>query len=138
MTRKRNDNIKALTGSARPDRASGTVVPFRRLDSAPEPPDWLADAHAIREWRRLAPMLCAVGVLTEASLTPLAHLCALHGKLVSWWSEPDNPPPPAALVGNYRSLSGEFGLTPASQSKIPAGGKQEGKGNRFAHNGKRA
>jgi phage terminase small subunit len=102
--------------------------------SVPPAPDWLPNAHAVKEWDRLAPILYAVGLLTEGGLSPLGHMCALHGKLVQLWSAGESPT--ANMVAAHRSLVNDFGLTPVAQGKVKPGGKSEGK-NKFKQFGKR-
>src|SRR5574337_105546 len=72
-------NLKVVAGTARPDRIEPTGVELPLIDAAPLPPDWLPNIHAQKEWERLAPILCANKLLTEASLSTLGMLCAPSG-----------------------------------------------------------
>jgi len=127
-------NLKLLQGTSRPDRDKDRSDPFPTLDDVPEAPEWLPNAHAVKEFNRLADSLHAARVLTAASLVPLAHLAAIHGKIVQMWSAGECPP--VGLVNNYRVLCGDFGLTPATATKVPQGGIKSG-GNSFSGNGRK-
>ena len=123
--------LKLIAGSRRPDVET---VPLPTVDHVPAAPDWLPNAHAVKEWDRLAPMLHANGLLTNAGLSALAMLCAVFGKLVQMWTAGESPP--GNLMGVYRLLCGDFGLTPAAQSRVrPASDPKEA--NPFAANGRR-
>lgn len=113
---RRPEHLKALIGTARPDRAIGGVVVAAPLHAPPEPPSWLTDDAALAEWHRLTPRLVACRLLTESMTTTLAHLCAAHGAIVAIYER--NQEPRAALIAQYARLAGEFGLTPISSSKI--------------------
>jgi phage terminase small subunit len=128
----KHPHLKAVAGTSRPDRDnsdSGVQLPL--VGECPEPPDWLPNAHAVNEWKRLAPILMAHGLLTEAGLSPFAHLCATHGKIVQLWSAGETPH--AYLVAQLRNLSNDFGLTPIAQSKV-APQHPKGSGNPFDKN----
>lgn len=88
------------------------------LTEVPAPPDWLLNAHAVKEWNRLAPILTECHLLTDASLMVLGHACNLHGAIVRTLSAGDQPKP--ALLAQYRLLINDFGLTPAFQAKVVA------------------
>lgn len=126
-------NLKLLAGTDRKDREQDQVV-LPLVDDVPEPPEWLPNAFAANEWNRLAGILHSNKLLTEASLTPLAHLCALHGKIVQLYAAGSMPT--GHMVSQYRNLVNDFGMTPVAQSKVGSAGN-EAKGNRFASNGKR-
>jgi phage terminase small subunit len=124
-------HLKIITGSRRVDEHA--EVPLPLVDEVPAPPDWLPNAHAVREWQRLAPILFACGLLTEASLSALGMLCAIHGKLLQSFEA--GVTPTGHLLAQYRSLVNDFGMTPAAQSKVTVQSKPVG--NRFASNGRR-
>src|SRR5690606_4309529 len=100
--------LKVLSGSRQPDPAP--VVDLPLVSEIPPAPEWLPNKHAEAEWDRLAAILHANGLLTEAGLGPLAMLCALHGKLVQLWMAGETPT--GHMMAQYRALVGEFGLTP--------------------------
>ncbi|HUG26218.1 hypothetical protein [Piscinibacter sp.] len=124
-------SIKVITGSRRlRDKAMPAVLPT--IEAVPAAPDWLPNAQALAEWQRLAPILVANRLLSEATLSVLGHACALHGRIVQAMAAGQQPK--AAVIGAYRALLNDFGLTPAFAAKVSRG--HEGKGaNRFAGNG---
>ena len=133
---KKPSTLKAIAGTTRKDRESGGApVDMVTLSAAPEPPDWLPNAHAVKEWRRLAPILVANKLLTEAGLSALGTLCALHGKLVQLWAAGESPN--GAMLRQYRSLINDFGLTPVAQGKVKAVGEAPAE-NPFTRFNKRA
>jgi|SRR5207237_1048171 len=134
-------SLKVIAGTTQPcrdgDGKSSEVPELPPITAVPPPPDWMPNSHAVKEWHRLAPLLVANKLLTEAGLSALGTLCALHGKLVQLWAAGEAPN--AAMLGQYRSLVNDFGLTPAAQGKVakPLGGEIP-ETNRFARNGKRS
>ena len=130
------EHLKVLAGTTRKDRPPkppepppediGEEFPDAENDATidmelvllpnPPAPVWLPNIHAKREWARLAPLLVKHKLLTVGGLSPLGMLCALHGKIVQLYSAGEAPP--AAMLGTYRSLINDFGLTPASQGKV--------------------
>lgn len=128
-------HLKSVAGTERPDRATPPVVEFPLLASVPEPPTWLPNAHAVNEWKRLAPILHANKLLTDAGLSALGVLCALHGKVVQLFAAGEAPT--GHMVAQYRNLINDFGLTPVAQGKVKHSGGEAKQGNRFAGNGRR-
>jgi phage terminase small subunit len=129
--------LKAIAGTNQPCRdKSDVVVDLPVVSSAPDAPNWLPNAHACKEWDRLAPILCANGLLTEGGLSALGVLCSLHGKIVQLFSAGETPT--GHMVAQYRNLINDFGLTPAAQGKVKVVGGNEKPENKFAKNGKRA
>lgn len=128
--------LKVVAGTDRPDRAAPPCVEMPLVESAPPAPDWLPNAHAIKEWNRLAPILVNNKLLTDGSLSPLAVLCSLHGEIVHMWSRQVSPT--GHMLAQYRALINDFGLTPVAQGKVRPSGETKNPGNRFAKNGKRA
>src|ERR1700682_3271910 len=99
---KKPASLKAIAGTIRPFREAPTGVSLPPVPAASPAPDWLPNAHAVKEWGRLAQMLVANALLTEGGLSVLGHLCALHGKLVQLWAAGETPT--AALLAQYRNL----------------------------------
>jgi len=125
-------NLKVVAGTARPDRIA-PVIEMPTI-SAPPAPDWMPNGHAVKEWDRLALILSANRLLTEASLSALGQMCALHGKIVQLYAAGESPN--AALIAQYRALANDFGLTPVAQGKVRPHGEAPAK-NEFSNNGKR-
>ena len=105
-------------------------------------PDWL-EPEAKREWARLAPALEAMGVLTTADLMAFAGYCQAYAR----WREAEEfisqhgvffktpsgyiqqVPQVSIAQQNLRimqSFCSEFGLTPATRSRIIAANSGEG------------
>ena len=136
MSRSRKPSqLKIVAGTDRSDRQYDPPVDLPLVDDVPEAPDWLPNTHAIKEWNRLASILHANGLLTEAGLAPLAHMCGLHGKIVQLYAAGEAPT--GHMVAQYRNFANDFGLTPVAQGKVK-GSEKEKPGNKFAGNGKRA
>jgi len=127
--------LKVVSGTTQPCRDIVPSVELPTISDIPEPPDWLPNSHAVKEWERLAPILVANKLLTEAGLSAFGMLCSLHGKLVQLWSAGEAPV--ASMVSQYRNLINDFGLTPVAQGKVRPMGEEPAK-NAFARNGKRA
>ena len=124
-------SLKVVAGTDRPcRRPESAPVEIPALDHIPDPPDWLPNAHAVKEWQRLAPILTANKLLTEAGLSALGQLCALHGKVVQLYAAGEAPV--ASMVAQLRGLMIAFGLTPVAQGKVKAGGDETKAGNKFA------
>ncbi|MDQ0035919.1 phage terminase small subunit [Variovorax boronicumulans] len=126
--------LKVVSGTVQPSRDEKPSVEMPPVSDVPEPPDWMPNAHAIKEWNRLAPILVANKLLTEAGLGAFGQLCALHGKLVQLWAAGEAPV--ASMVAQYRNLINDFGLTPVSQGKVKPVG-EEPAGNKFSQRGRR-
>lgn len=132
---KKPNPLKVVAGTERKDRAPESTVELPPVTAVPKPPSWLPNSHAKKEWERLAPILVANKLLTEAGLSAFGMLCSLHGKLVQLWSAGEAPV--ASMVSQYRNLVNDFGLTPVSQGKVKAVGDGPTE-NKFSRNGKRA
>jgi phage terminase small subunit len=124
-------NLKSISGTERKDRAEPTDTPkFRVLTEVPPAPDWLPNAHAVKEWDRLAPMLVANKLLTDAGLSVFGHLCSIHGKIAQLYAAGETPN--GAMSAQLRGLSNDFGLTPISQGKVKSAPDDGKAGNAFA------
>jgi phage terminase small subunit len=113
---KKPNALKVLSGSRRIDKSpSITLTP---VDEVPAPPAWLPNEQAAKEFTRQARLLQANGLLNEANLSPLAIVSATFGSIVAIYERGEVPT--AAMVAQYRAGCGDFGLTPATQSRVPA------------------
>lgn len=105
---------------------------------APSCPKWL-DAEAKKEWKRLAPQMEKLGILTEADRAAFASYCQAYSR----WKDAEEfitrsgttifktPSgywqmlPQVSISQTYNKimtrLATEFGLTPSSRSRIIAG-----------------
>src|SRR5712691_2649170 len=130
-------------------RAEGNPGKRRLNDAEPQPrvtvprcPDHL-DERAKKEWKRLVPILRRMRVLTEADWMTLANLCQTWSTLIMaqekltemgiLYKSPSGyimQSPLLAIVNQcvdtITKLSREFGLTPASRSRLTASTQAEG------------
>jgi phage terminase small subunit len=136
MASKKPQSLKIISGTDQPCRRDDGAQLFveEPLTEAPPPPDWLPNAHAMREWNRLAPILAVNKLLTESSMQSLGVLCACYGKIVQLYAAGESPN--ASQLAQYRGMAAEFGLTPLSQSRLKPNAEPE-KENRFSKHGKR-
>jgi phage terminase small subunit len=135
MVAKKISHIKKISGTAQPCRTEIPLVEYEAIDYVPEPPDWLPNHWAVKEWERLAPFLHRYKLLNEGALASLGMLCSLHGKCIQLFQAGECPN--ASMVGAYRNLVNDFGLTPVAQGKVKPMNNEE-KGNKFASNGRKA
>jgi P27 family predicted phage terminase small subunit len=104
------------------------------VGEAVAPPEGL-NAAAVREWKRVAPALARVGLLTDLDLDALAAYCVVcaewrtalkhiedEGAIIL---SPNKYPMPSPWVSmaarafeRMRVLMTEFGLTPASRTRV--------------------
>jgi len=133
---KKPSHLKAVAGTTRKDRAPASPLPeIPAIECIPSAPDWLLNAHAINEWKRLAAILTANKLLTEGGLSALGMLCNLHGEIVRQTSV--GMMPPAHLFAQYRAMVNDFGLTPVAQGKVKPSGETEKPASKFSGIGKR-
>ena len=100
-------------------------------------PSWL-EPEAKKEWKRLAPSLEAMGVLTSADITSFAGYCqayarwkeaeefiSKHGSIFQTPSGYVQQVPQVSIAQQnlkiMQSFCSEFGLTPATRSRIVTG-----------------
>lgn len=106
---------KLLEGTHRKDRDAKTLdLP---APSDLKAPDWLCCPEAVEAWGKFTTQLSAAGVLSDADLTALAHLCNLHGRCVQMWRA--GLQPKAAELTQLRLFFKEFHLTPHSRQAEP-------------------
>lgn len=135
MARSRKpDKLKVVAGTDQPCRMNPDGVDFDSLGELPDAPDWLPNAHAVKEWNRLGPILLRASLLTDAGLSAFGQMCALHGKIVQLWAAGESPT--GHMLSQYRNLINDFGLTPVAQGKVSAIDKAK-PGNKFGNNGRR-
>ena len=126
--------LRILRGNPR-KRPLKPAEPQGRLLDALDPPSWLEPEPAA-EWRRLAPMLARLGVLTETDGDALVAYCQAFvtwktatakirglgivvssgdGFVISPWVKVAND-----ALAQMRVLLVEFGMTPSSRSRVQA------------------
>jgi phage terminase small subunit len=126
---KKANHLKVVSGTERADREPPVGVQMPTLDEVPGAPDWLGNAHAVKEWNRLAPIAVANKLLTEAGLSAFGVMCATFGEIVKLTSA--GMPPTGNMIAQYRALANDFGLTPVAQGKVKPSGDKDA-GNKFA------
>jgi len=132
--------IRVLEGN--PAKRSLPANEPRPLAAEPEMPGYL-DREARREWKRLVPILLSMRVLTVADGVALASLCQAYSMLVQAHNAmqqatkgggsgllvktPSGYVQQSPLIGIINSqveiinrISREFGLTPASRTRLAA------------------
>lgn len=126
--------LKVVRGTNRPSRTNKSEA--QPPIDAPDCPDCL-DADAKREWGRLVPLLLDQGLLTRIDLAALAGYCALFARwqkaeqMISENGETVVTPNGSLQVSPWlsiaarslaelRKFAAEFGLSPASRSKVVA------------------
>jgi P27 family predicted phage terminase small subunit len=111
----------------------------------PEPPPFLS-AYAATEWRRIAPELHWLGLLTVVDVAPFAAYCqafakwrqaleSLEGTGLLVTADGITRAHPLVLIARQAAadmlkFAGEFGLTPVARARI-GGGRQQGGGGKF-------
>lgn len=116
-----------------------------RPGRAPNAPAWLPD-EAKTEWRRVARLLTMTRVLAESDMSALALYCEAYARYRAALAEITQvdgslrltvdtgtgsiKPHPALTVmnqaqGAMRAMLVEFGMTPSSRSRVPAGKNSE-------------
>ena len=141
--------LKILEGNPGKRKIRNTGEPMPpQLDTAPSPPRRLLP-EAKQEWKRLAPMLTALGLLTTADTAAFAELCqnyayylAADAKILS--DGPDGMTKFQVAPSGYtqahplltirrqyyelwhKGLS-DFGLTPAARARLAADTAQQAK-----------
>lgn len=103
---------------------------------APRCPAWL-EPEAKKEWRRLAKKMERIGILTEIDMAAFAGYCQAyarwkeaeefvtqHGMIVKtpsgYWQQVPQVSIAQTYLKTMNRLAAEFGLTPASRSRIIA------------------
>ena len=93
----------------------GTITSHIEPAAPSEPPVELDAANSAQMEAR------ANKLLTEASVSVLGQLCALHGKLVQLWAAGETPT--GHLLAQYRNLVNDFGLPPIANGRLKTSNK---------------
>lgn len=135
MSRKRDPKeVKIAKGETRPSRHLENIVDFPVVDETPAPPSYLRLKASKDLWNEVAPILFAQRILTIADTHALGHLCQLHGEVLDCYKR--KVPVSASALTQLRQYFSEFGMTPASRSKV-AGAEPQKPGNKFNGNGRK-
>src|SRR4051812_6612878 len=77
-------HLKLIKGTLTKGRAIAAAPMLPALQTLPAAPMWLRkNLAAMREWRRLGPLLIANKLLDEGKLTTFAQLCALSAHIAA-------------------------------------------------------
>jgi P27 family predicted phage terminase small subunit len=132
-------NTLKIRGSWRADTREDEPMPDVKI---PDCPEWLK-GEALKEWNRITPLLVARNVLTEWDMTCLALYCDAWGDYVfaQGYDRDDLEPDGISKISAFKNkawdkvmkAAAEFGLTPASRTKVKMGEKikQEDKKAKF-------
>ena len=105
--------------------------------TCPEPPDYIT-GYAVREWKRLAPELWTLGLLTILDESAFAAYCVSYGRwlaaeellqgepLVTNGCEGNQVQSPLVRIAREAArdllrAGAEFGLTPSARARLSAG-----------------
>ena len=123
-------DFKVLKGTFRADRAAGGPPQYDALKREDvSPPDWLK-GDGLSAWHDLAEILTAQRVLAASDLYALVQTAALTGRIQEMYRAGEAPK--AAELTQLRLLYAEFGLTPASRTRVTAFTIDQSTPNRFA------
>lgn len=126
--------LKTLEGN--PGKRQLNVNEPKPLAKAPSCPKWL-DPEAKKEWRRLSKKMEQIGILTEIDMAAFAGYCqayarwkaaeefiSKHGAIVKtpsgYWQQVPQVSIAQQYLKDMQKLAEQFGLTPASRSRIIA------------------
>ena len=116
------------------DRPDISVIAFEIL---PPPPYWLDSELGIAEYNRLGKLLTTAKMLNDFNINVFGVFCQLFGIVVGDMAE--GKLPNASVLGQFRGITAEFGLTPSAMSKFPGmlDSNNTPQGNAFSSNGKK-
>jgi len=89
----------------------------------PECPEWL-DEDAQTEWKRIAPDLLTLGLLSNLDMAALAGYCQAYSR----WKEAegkDQTDTAIKYLSQIKRSCSEFGLTPSARAKMSIPGKKD-------------
>ncbi len=144
--RRKPDEEKRAGGETRPSRMNANntfeVLQFPKVNECPDPPAFIQNArsmitgeqYGLDLWNQITEQLVAQKVLTSADGPVLAHLCMLHQKACECYEKAEKPV--AADLAQMRLYFTEFGMTPASRTRVGKSG-DTGNKNKFNDNGKK-
>lgn len=142
-------NILHLAGAFKknPQRLEARAHEPKFTTGLGEAPDWL-DTHAVEEWQRVTPDLEKAGVTSRVEATALATYCQAVSRMrkaekeifrdgITIMTESGLKKHPAVGIAEraaviVRAFASEFGMTPASRSKVQARPNEQKPINEFA------
>jgi phage terminase small subunit len=130
--------MKRIAGTIQPCRDAAKIEAMNSmslLESLPDAPEWLPNAHAAKEWYNTGNIMIGYKMLTVGDLPALGQMCALHGKIVQLYSAGECPG--ASMIGALSAFYTSFGMTPMSRVKVKVGLMDKPEVNKFSKNGTR-
>lgn len=111
-------HILKQIGNDRPRNIRGKAdTSGKALKVLPPPPYWMLEGLATQEYERLGNLLVPKKMITQENITSFQVYCSVFAAIVTHLTA--NQLPPASVLGQYRGLLQEFGLTPLSMMKFP-------------------
>lgn len=129
MTARKPSHLKAIAGTDQPCRRVEEMK-APPMETLPDAPDWLPNAHAVKEFERMTRVLHAHGVLSEVHCSVLAVAAGLFGKMQQLFAAGEVPT--GHMVAQYVAILTQFGLTPVSSGKVAKTDSKKA-GNKFAN-----
>ena len=136
--------LKVLNGNSGKHKLNENEPMPEEVNDVPDPP-WYLDYYAKKEWKRSAPHLIKVGLLTEADLTMFQEYCEMHGHCVrlhqkiredgyEFLTGEDNHyhqrMPITSILKDFlkakTNLAEQLGLTPSARTNIEVDSGEEG------------
>jgi hypothetical protein len=118
MSHAKSPTLKAISGTARPDREEPADVPqYDPVREFPAPPQHLT-VDGVEMWKDLGPKLTAAGVLQVVDLYPLEQLC------VAWQGFRKKAKADMEITASehnaLQSIFGTFGIGPTARRRVVA------------------
>ncbi len=126
-------NLKVLSGTARPDRQAPDMPEFDLVNEFPSPPQHL-NFDGVEMWNNLGKQLVSARVLQVVDLYCLEQLC-FNWQMFRKKAKAEMELTSAETMA-LKAMFSEFGMTPASRSKVTSGAEKP-KQNSFSGNGKK-
>jgi phage terminase small subunit len=115
--------LKVLQGTTRADRAN-PAEPKPAVGAAPPP--WLPRYGPARAaWRRLAPILTQMRVLTTADAEALGLACMALAEFLEAQSDASSWRRGDAAWKRYLAVLRDFGMTPSARTRVTAAPEEE-------------
>lgn len=125
--------LKVLSGTTRPDRETPDMPEFDLVSDFPKPPQHL-NPDGVEMWNNLGKQLVSARVLQTVDLYCLEQLC-FNWQMFRKKAKAEMELTSAETMA-LKAMFSEFGMTPASRSKVTAGSEKP-KENKFSGNGKK-
>jgi phage terminase small subunit len=119
VTAKKPTRLRVLSGSTRTHPERNNPAEPKPEPGMPKPPPWLPTTGPARDaWRRLAPILLELHVLTLADGDGLALICLAEADLIEARRDPNGWRRGDAAWKRLRLGMADFGLNPSARAKV--------------------